>query len=107
MISAAPKPIAYRCHCGTAGAFGYLVDGGWQYFCAEHRLQKYSADACVSEAESAHAHAELVPDNAPPDLQELVAAHGGYSNIPATAWAQYDEAMKVWQAQRREKYRRR
>ena len=34
----------------------------------------------------------------PPDLQTLVKAHRGYSNIPPEAWRRYDKALAAWQA---------
>jgi hypothetical protein len=42
--------------------------------------------------------------NPTPDLQKLVRKHGGYSNIPAEAWAEYDRAVEAWQRRRRERY---
>jgi hypothetical protein len=33
---------------------------------------------------------------APPDLQALVATHGGYGKITQQAWADYDAAMAEW-----------
>jgi hypothetical protein len=38
--------------------------------------------------------------NPAPDLQELVARHGGYDKIPPEAWAEYDRAMAEWQERR-------
>jgi hypothetical protein len=103
----AVKITEHRCHCGAGGAFGYWCAGALLWFCAEHRLRQWSADACASEADARCARAELrSPEGAPPDLQALVARHGGYHRIPPEEWAQYDEAMASWQARRREKYRR-
>jgi hypothetical protein len=34
----------------------------------------------------------------PPDLQTLVAAHGGYDKITHEAWAEYDTQVAAWQA---------
>jgi hypothetical protein len=34
----------------------------------------------------------------PPDLQALVAAHGGYDKITREAWAEYDTQVAAWQA---------
>jgi hypothetical protein len=34
----------------------------------------------------------------PPDLQTLVAAHGGYGKITSQAWAEYDNQLATWQA---------
>jgi hypothetical protein len=42
--------------------------------------------------------------NPAPDLQELVRKHGGYSSIPAEAWAEYDRAVEAWQRRRRDRY---
>jgi hypothetical protein len=109
MISAALKPVIdHRCHCGSGGVFGYLVDGQWQWFCTKHRPRQWSADACSSGTEANFARAELGIENIDaPDLHALVAAHGGYDKITSEAWTEYDRAMSAWQAQRREKYRRR
>ena len=87
---------------------GYRNDDVMRWFCAEHRLRQWSADTCRSEADSNAAREALRrPDGTPPSLQALVAAHGGYDRITAEAWAGYDAEMKMWQAQRREKFRRR
>ena len=42
--------------------------------------------------------------NPAPDLQELVARHGGYVKIPPEAWAEYDRAMADWQQRRRSRH---
>jgi hypothetical protein len=42
----------------------------------------------------------------PPDLQELVAKHGGYDKITAKGWAEFDRAMAEWQQWRREEIAR-
>jgi hypothetical protein len=34
----------------------------------------------------------------PPDLQELVLAHGGWNNIPPDAWADFDARLEAWRA---------
>jgi hypothetical protein len=109
MASVAVKPIIdHRCHCGANGAFGYLVDGSWKWFCREHRLRQWSADACRNEADRNAARDVLlgVADDTPPSLQALIAEHGGYDRISAEAWAEYDAAIASWQTRRREKYRR-
>jgi hypothetical protein len=33
-----------------------------------------------------------------PDLQELIAAHGGYDQITASAWRAYDREQAEWRA---------
>jgi len=38
-----------------------------------------------------------------PDLQELVAAWGGYDKITPEAWAAYDRALADWERRRRER----
>src|SRR5262245_6474885 len=101
--AAAVRTVTESCHCGAAGAFGYVVDGVWQWFCREHRLRQWSADDCCSEADRNTARDALIRDDAPPDLQALVGEHGGYDQITAEAWAEYDAAIETWQAQRREK----
>jgi hypothetical protein len=40
--------------------------------------------------------------NSPPDLQELVAAAGGYKKITPEMWAAFDQAMDEYQKARRE-----
>jgi hypothetical protein len=42
-------------------------------------------------------------DNPYPDLQELVAEYGSYTQIPAHAWAAYDLAREDWNARRLER----
>jgi hypothetical protein len=109
MISTAAKPVAQRCHCGLRGVFGYRVNSRTQWFCREHRLRAWSADVCIDDVQSARAAAELVEvkNVAPPDLQALVAQYGGYHKISAQAWAEFDAAMEVYQATRRDRHRRR
>ena len=36
--------------------------------------------------------------HAPPDLQALVAAHGGYEKIPRPAWEKHDSQVAAWRA---------
>jgi hypothetical protein len=38
--------------------------------------------------------------NPPPSRELLAVKHGGYGNIPAEAWRDYDAAMERWQEQR-------
>lgn len=38
----------------------------------------------------------------PPDLQQLIRRHGGYSNVPAEAWTEWDRLNAAWQMRRRE-----
>jgi hypothetical protein len=40
--------------------------------------------------------------NNPPDLQELVAAAGGYDKITPDMWAAFDRAVDAYQQARRE-----
>jgi hypothetical protein len=40
--------------------------------------------------------ASWIKRNPPPSLQLLVVKHGGYANIPETAWAEFDAAMERW-----------
>jgi hypothetical protein len=46
-------------------------------------------------------YADWLRSNPAPDLQELVARHGGYDRITPEVWAEYDRAMAEWQARRR------
>jgi hypothetical protein len=41
--------------------------------------------------------------NPTPDLQTLVAQYGGYSAVPAEAWADYDRARWTWECARRDR----
>ena len=41
-------------------------------------------------------YAAWLAENPAPDLQELVAKHGGYNKITPEAWAAYDAAMEAW-----------
>jgi hypothetical protein len=36
-----------------------------------------------------------------PDLQELIADHGGYDKIPPEAWAEWDRLNAEWQERQR------
>ena len=40
----------------------------------------------------------------PPDMQELVAQHGGYSSITPEAWAEYDRLIAEWKKARSRYY---
>ncbi len=44
-----------------------------------------------------------VPAPEAPDLQTLVANHGGYNKITPEAWAQFDREMEMYQAWLRRK----
>ena len=46
-------------------------------------------------------YADWLRSNPTPDLQELVARHGGYDKISPEAWAEHDRAMAEWQERRR------
>jgi hypothetical protein len=37
----------------------------------------------------------------PPNLQDLVAEHGGYDKIKPAAWADFDKRMAAWHRARR------
>ena len=39
---------------------------------------------------------EPPPDHLGPNLQELVAEHGGYDKIPPAAWRAFDKAIEQW-----------
>jgi hypothetical protein len=84
------------CYCGQAGAFGYRNHAGdLVWYCNEHRLAEHWADA-------RRAIEKTIPDTTSattpvaPDLQELVARFGGYDNITAEAWAQFDADMAAY-----------
>lgn|SRR5262249_21230437 len=47
-----------------------------------------------------HSYENWLRANPAPDLQELVARHGGYHCIPPDAWAEYDRALAEWQERR-------
>jgi hypothetical protein len=83
------------CHCGVPGVFGYwrngMRNGTMDWFCTEHRLGRWYADACRSEADANRAHAELrISPSELPDLQTLVLEHG----------TEFDRAMAAWQLRR-------
>jgi hypothetical protein len=42
----------------------------------------------------------------PPDLQALVERHGGYWQIPNAAWGRYQDEMRRWQQERRDRWLR-
>lgn len=71
---------------------------------AAKRQAEYEAKV-LAEAERRHADAEYRKavaerdkrERAPPDLQALVVAHGGYDKITDEAWALFDHDRKVWQ----------
>jgi hypothetical protein len=39
-----------------------------------------------------------------PNLDALVAKHGGYDKIPPEAWKQYDREVEAWHLRRRDLY---
>lgn len=43
-------------------------------------------------------------DGRRPNLDALVAEHGGYNRIPPEAWKQYDREVTAWQLRRRDLY---
>jgi hypothetical protein len=42
--------------------------------------------------------------NPPPDLQELAQRCGGLGWVPPEAWAEYDYALRMWEAKRRARH---
>jgi hypothetical protein len=46
-------------------------------------------------------YAAWLEKNPAPDLQQLVAKHGGYNRITPEAWAEHDRAMAQWQERRK------
>ena len=44
---------------------------------------------------------DLVAKDKPPELLDLVRAHGGHSSIPPAAWTEFDGKLKAWKARRR------
>jgi hypothetical protein len=42
---------------------------------------------------------QWLKDNPAPDLQALVARHGGYDKAMPQAWEEFDRAMVEWQQQ--------
>jgi hypothetical protein len=42
-----------------------------------------------------------IGDDPPPDLQTLIALHGGYDRVRPEAWAEFDQAMAEWHLRRR------
>jgi hypothetical protein len=49
-------------------------------------------------------YAEWIKKNPPPDLQELVAKHGGYHRITPEAWREFDQQRETWEAKRKARF---
>ena len=60
----------------------------------------------IAEAAAAATAARFQRLDNPPDLQQLVRAHGGYHRITPLAWEKWDKDNVEWQARRRERLRR-
>lgn len=54
--------------------------------------------AAMAAATAETMRRQRAADRAPPDLQKLIAAYGGYSSITAEAWARWDEDCRRWHA---------
>ena len=50
-------------------------------------------------------YAQWIAVNPPPDLHDLLRAHGSYSAVPRDEWNAYLAAVKAWQARRRDMMR--
>jgi hypothetical protein len=61
----------------------------------ERIAQEQDEQAEARRAIEARRRAELEADMSPPDLQELVAKHGDYSQITPEAWAEYDRKRRA------------
>jgi hypothetical protein len=87
----------HYCWCGKWGSFGvgcFLREGKLgRFYCLEHRPK---TDRPAELAESAPKRAMAVPD-----LQELIASHGGYDKITPEAWAEWGRLNAEWQERRR------
>jgi hypothetical protein len=87
----------HYCWCGKWGSFGvdcFLRAGKLGlFYCLEHRPQ---TDRLAELAESAPKRAIAAPD-----LQELIARHGGYDKIAPEAWAEWDRLNAEWQERQR------
>jgi len=87
----------HKCWCGKDGSFGIgcfpRADKLGLFYCLEHRPK---TDRLAELAESAPKRAMAVPD-----LQELIASHGGYDKITPEAWDEWDRLNVEWQERRR------
>jgi len=61
---------------------------------------EYMRSSGLQDALQAH----LRITNAPPDLQLLVAAHGGYDRITPEAWVKFDADLAAWKQRLRERH---
>ena len=87
----------HKCWCGKDGSFGIgcfpRADKLGLFYCLEQRPQ---TDRPAEFAESAPKRAMAVPD-----LQKLIASHGGYDKITPEAWAEWDRLNAEWQGRQR------
>ena len=94
------------CHCGKPAEFGYRnKSGALDWFCADHRLAEWWADARAGDSTGDPVIDEKQTSEAP-DLQKLVAQYGRYDLIPADAWAEFDRQNQEFQEARRAQLRR-
>ena len=100
-----PREVSQcRCQCGKIVEFGYNnKSGDLDWFCADHRLAEWWADARAADSTGPVIDEKLVEA---PDLQKLVAQYGRYDLIPAEAWAEFDRQNQEFQEARRAQYRR-
>jgi hypothetical protein len=94
------------CHCGKPVEFGYRnKSGDLDWFCADHRLAEWWADARAVDS-TGHPVIEEKQTSEIPDLQKLVAQYGRCDLIPAEAWAEFDGQNHEFQEGRRAQLRR-
>ena len=102
--SSPPAQPLQLCWCGRWGAHDEidvprppLPEGKTAirvWWCDRHR----PGDTPLSTRPVPETAAEVA---APPDLQKLVRAHGGYDRITPEAWAEFDELNRQYQTSRR------
>jgi hypothetical protein len=94
------------CHCGKPVKFGYRnKSGDLDWFCADHRLAEWWADARAADSTGHPVIDEKHTMVAPPDLQKLVAQYHRFNLIPAQAWAEFDRQNQKFQEARRAQLR--
>jgi hypothetical protein len=91
----------YACHCGRMGVFGYRDGNGMKWYCTEHRLGQFYADARRDVTTAAPGEFPPLRDNGLPDLQELIELHGGYDKIPPEAWTEWDRLYAAYRERQR------
>jgi len=72
---------------------------------AQERAKSAPGEMLTSQLRRALLHHTEIIEDKSPDLQAMVAAHGGYHRISPEAWEKYDRDIEAWQARTRERHR--